>query len=130
MRPLKLSGAACASPAVSTTLNSRSPRCALPSRRSRVTPGLSSTRAIRLRASRLNSVDLPTFGRPTMATVKLMTEWAVGRHAGAPSVFNAQRADRAKLLAPVRQATSQLQDLPVRPADRAIAGPVNSDEQS
>jgi hypothetical protein len=26
-----------------------------------------------LPTSRLNSVDLPTFGRPTMATVKLMT---------------------------------------------------------
>ena len=45
---------------------------AAPSRRSRVTPGVSSTSASRRPASRLNSVDLPTFGRPTMATVKLM----------------------------------------------------------
>src|SRR5690606_2275249 len=38
-----------------------------PSRRSRVTPGRSSTRAMRRPTSRLNSVDLPTLGRPTMA---------------------------------------------------------------
>src|SRR6476619_2185709 len=39
-------------------------------RRSRVRPGWSSTSASCLPASRLNRVDLPTFGRPTMATVK------------------------------------------------------------
>ena len=38
------------------------------SRRSRVTPGVSSTSAILRPTSRLNSVDLPTLGRPTMAT--------------------------------------------------------------
>ena len=43
--------------------------CASPSRRSRVTPGRSSTSATRLPTRRLNSVDLPTLGRPTMATV-------------------------------------------------------------
>src|SRR5262249_17400984 len=53
----------------------RSPSRARPSRRSRVTPGKSSTNARRLPTRRLNSVDLPTFGRPTMATVKLMIEW-------------------------------------------------------
>ena len=41
------------------------------SRRSRVTPGVSSTSAIFRPTSRLNSVDLPTLGRPTMATVTL-----------------------------------------------------------
>src|SRR5690348_15774566 len=36
--------------------------------RSRVMPGSSPTMERRLLVSRLNSVDLPTFGRPTMAT--------------------------------------------------------------
>src|SRR6185312_15743189 len=57
-------------PAVSITVNSRSPRRALPSRRSRVTPGSSSTSASFCPTSRLNSVDLPTLGRPMMAIVK------------------------------------------------------------
>ena len=38
------------------------------SRRSRVTPGRSSTIAARRPTMRLTSVDLPTFGRPTTAT--------------------------------------------------------------
>src|SRR5207244_1609279 len=37
-------------------------------RRSRVTPAVGSTMAIRRPASQLNSDDLPTFGRPTIAT--------------------------------------------------------------
>ncbi len=37
--------------------------------RSRVTPGSSCTMAMRARASRLKSVDLPTLGRPTIATM-------------------------------------------------------------
>src|SRR4028119_1795739 len=44
-------------------------RLASPSRRSRVTPGRSSTSASFLPTSRLNRVDLPTLGRPTIATV-------------------------------------------------------------
>ena len=36
--------------------------------RSRVTPGVSSTMAMRLPAIWLKKVDLPTFGRPTIAT--------------------------------------------------------------
>ena len=42
---------------------------ALPSRRSRVTPGKSSTSASFWPTRRLNRVDLPTLGRPTMATL-------------------------------------------------------------
>ena len=37
--------------------------------RSRVTPAVSWTTAALLCVSRLTSVDLPTFGNPTMATV-------------------------------------------------------------
>src|SRR5581483_11098629 len=40
--------------------------------RSRVTPGSSETMAARLRVRRLNSVDLPTLGRPTKATTGFM----------------------------------------------------------
>jgi hypothetical protein len=70
--------AAFSSPAVSTMVNSRSPSRARASRRSRVTPGRSSTSAWRLPISRLNSVDLPTLGRPMMAMVKLMLRPARG----------------------------------------------------
>ena len=63
------------------TVKSRSPSRASPSRRSRVTPGLSSTSARRRPTSRLNSVDLPTLGRPTMATVKLMRPYLAGARA-------------------------------------------------
>ena len=86
MRPLRLSGAASSRPAVSMTPNARSPSCARPSRRSRVTPGRSSTSARRRPTRRLNRVDLPTLGRPTMATVKLMTAavCCACRYAGRP----------------------------------------------
>ena len=74
MRADRLSGAAaCSRPAVSITVKVRSPSCASPSRRSRVTPGRSSTRARRRPTRRLNRVDLPTLGRPTMATVKVIS---------------------------------------------------------
>ena len=41
----------------------------IPSRRSRVKPGVLSTRAIDRPISLLNNVDLPTFGRPIIAIV-------------------------------------------------------------
>src|SRR5439155_9115334 len=41
--------------------------------RSRVTPGVARTSAFRLPISRLKSVDLPTLGRPTMATTGIRT---------------------------------------------------------
>ena len=66
-------------PAVSITLKERSPSLASPSRRSRVTPGSSSTSARRRPTRRLNRVDLPTFGRPTMATVKDMMQSGAAR---------------------------------------------------
>ena len=54
-------------PAVSISLNSRAASRPWPSRRSRVTPGLSSTMACLRPVKRLNSVDFPTLGRPTIA---------------------------------------------------------------
>ena len=100
MRPERLSGAASSRPAVSITVKARSPSARAPSRRSRVTPGRSSTSARRLPTRRLNSVDLPTFGRPTMATVKLMIgTGALGVRAlcraRAPNAISAAAADPA-----------------------------------
>src|SRR4051794_5965585 len=85
MRAVSVSGAAVSRPAVSITAKVRSPSRPVPSRRSRVTPGRSSTKASRLPTSRLNRVDLPTFGRPTMATVKVMAGSAGSAPAGSRS---------------------------------------------
>ena len=72
-RPARLSGEPCSRPAVSITRNSVGPSRQTPSIRSRVTPGVSSTIACRRPTSRLNRVDLPTFGRPRIATVGELT---------------------------------------------------------
>ncbi len=55
-------------PPVSTTVNSVPCHSASNDLRSRVTPGSSCTIASRRPTSLLTSVDLPTFGRPTIAT--------------------------------------------------------------
>ena len=68
MRASSASPPVVSQPAVSSKVKARSPSCAGASRTSRVTPGVSSTMARRLPTSRLNRVDLPTLGRPTMAT--------------------------------------------------------------
>src|SRR5256886_2253830 len=57
------------SPAVSTTVNSRPRHSATPYRRSRVSPDWASTIAFFQPIRRLKRVDLPTFGRPTIATI-------------------------------------------------------------
>src|SRR5512143_2037811 len=56
-------------PPVSTTMNRRPPALPRPYWRSRVRPGKSATSAARLFVRRLNSVDLPTFGRPTRTRI-------------------------------------------------------------
>ena len=68
IRPAMVSGAASSSPAVSTSRTRRPRSSASASLRSRVTPGVSATSASRRPASRLNSVLLPTFGRPAITT--------------------------------------------------------------
>src|SRR6266404_651315 len=55
-------------PPVSTSSTARSPKRTTASFASRVTPGIGSTSALRRRSSRLKSVDLPAFGRPTSTT--------------------------------------------------------------
>ena len=72
IRPTSVSGSPSSRPAVSTMVKERSAILPSPSRRSRVTPGSSSTSASLRPTSRLNSVDLPTFGRPMIATLALM----------------------------------------------------------
>ena len=96
MRPVRLSGADSSSPAVSITVKSRSPSRASPSRRSRVTPGRSSTSATRRPTSRLNKVDLPTLGRPTMAMVKLMGMRSGPRISGRRSLGKPDRGVSAR----------------------------------
>mmetsp|Transcript_429 Transcript_429/g.1067 ORF Transcript_429/g.1067 Transcript_429/m.1067 type:complete len:483 (-) Transcript_429:9-1457(-) len=56
-------------PPVSTTTNSVPPHCVRVYMRSRVMPGWSNTTAILAPAMRLNRALLPTFGRPTIATL-------------------------------------------------------------
>src|SRR5437870_12462642 len=55
------------------TVARQPPKSHSPWMRSRVTPGVSRTSAFRLPISRLKSVDLPTLGRPTMATTGIRT---------------------------------------------------------
>src|SRR6185437_10412483 len=78
--------------AVSIAVNSISPSLASPMRRSRVTPGWSSTSATRLPISRLNSVLLPTLARPTIATEKRMGDEA--RATGAAPGFASDLTQR------------------------------------
>ena len=88
-------------PAVSTMVKSSPSRCASPKRRSRVTPGWSSTSASFLPTSRLNSVDLPTLGRPMMMTWGSMVprKWPL-----APAAWQAKRQNVAAVLTkPCRQ---------------------------
>ena len=70
--------------------------------RSRVTPAVSCTTAARLCVSRLTSVDFPTFGKPTIATVPALLTASVGRleassaiPAGAPPAGCRRRGGRA-----------------------------------
>ena len=74
IRASSVSFRASSRPAVSNTRNFNSPIRASPSRRSRVTPGWLSTRAILRPTSRLNSVDLPTLGRPRMTAVRVIAD--------------------------------------------------------
>src|ERR1700683_2208514 len=69
-------------PPVSTTMNGREPRRHSAPSRSRVTPGWSWTMAIRFWARQLKIADLPTFGRPTIATIGKL---AIGPHIGGES---------------------------------------------
>ena len=62
-------GSAMSTPPVSTSTKRLPVHSQTSSLRSRVTPGVSCTTAARVSVSRLTSVDLPTFGKPTIATV-------------------------------------------------------------
>ena len=98
---------------VSTTRYGLSPMRARPKCRSRVKPGKSATSAARVRVSRLNSVDLPTFGRPTRTRVGSM-EWV----RGSSDEASRSEAIRQRPLAKPRGAGARLAD-----ADREHARP-------
>src|SRR6516165_11417300 len=66
------------SPPVSMTTYGTGPSLPKPYWRSRVSPGTSATMASRVPVSTLNSVDLPTFGRPTSAMTGNMAAPARG----------------------------------------------------
>ena len=85
MRASSDASVASSKPAVSISVKSRSPSRPCASRRSRVTPGVSSTMASFLPASRLNSVDLPTFGRPTIASLHAVSGNRRGASVQAPA---------------------------------------------
>ena len=97
-RPSRLASGPSARPAVSIAVNASGPIRPWPWMRSRVTPGVGSTSAWRRPTSRLNRVDLPTFGRPTIATVE---RHRAGARRGPPSAVGqklgvlGQEVDRA-----------------------------------
>ena len=70
--PSKISSEFTTQPPVSTTDISMPFHSIFPYWRSRVVPLVSSTMAARVCVSRLNKVDLPTLGRPTIATKRPM----------------------------------------------------------
>ena len=72
VRILILEARRCRSPGIRGRAGSPRPHAGRGSR-----PGRSSTSARRLPTSRLNSVDLPTLGRPTMATVGMGMSGAI-----------------------------------------------------
>src|SRR5215218_6576558 len=82
-------GSAMSTPPVSIRRKRRPFQSATTSLRSRVTPGVACTTASRDSVNRLTSVDLPTFGKPTTATVPASASaTASGRLAGADQLFD------------------------------------------
>src|SRR5262249_30721435 len=65
--------------------------------RSRVTPGVSRTIALRLPIRRLKRVDLPTFGRPTIATTGSRTGVAPSRRRGRAAEQAVDESARGRL---------------------------------
>src|SRR5918993_303893 len=87
-------------PPVSTRRKDRPSQSASTSLRSRVTPGFSSTMAARRPTTRLRRVDLPTLGRPTMATT--------GRLIGSPPRRRALRQARRRAPRQARRRARQV----------------------
>src|SRR5262249_29344091 len=77
-------GSAISTPPVSISRKRRPFQSATISLRSRVTPGVSCTTAARDSVSRLTSVDLPTFGKPTTATVPASSSSTASRRLARP----------------------------------------------
>src|SRR5438132_4660684 len=86
--------------------------------RSRVTPAVGSTMAMRRPASQLNSEDLPTFGRPTMATTG--TDTTPPRWEG-PALPVPAASDELFYQAEQAKGTAPPADCPQEPCNRANA---------
>ena len=83
-------------PPVSCTQNRCPPQSAIYEIRSRVTPGKSSTTASRRPKNRLTRVDLPTLGRPTMATVHRFSSRCGVSRSNPNSFSNCSQSDSEK----------------------------------
>ena len=88
--------------------------------RSRVTPGVSCTTAARLWVSRLISVDLPTFGKPTIATVPAISRGASTSSASSSSLIAVapRRGVRASCISTRKSKSSRI--LPCRISRRLL----------
>jgi hypothetical protein len=116
MRPGSVSASSSSHPAVSTASNSSPSSPASPNRRSRVTPGWSSTSASFLPTSRLNSVDLPTLGRPMMTTWG-RADWAMSAQVAAAAALGKEKQG-ARGKRPARPCWTH-QDVKTRPPYRS-----------
>src|SRR5213078_1127592 len=100
---------------VSTTVNSRPRHSATPYSRSRVNPDWASTIAFFQPIRRLKSVDLPTLGRPTIATIGRATGQLDGfwlsrpQHGARACAKDAAQAERRR----------RTHERPKRPRDHA-----------
>src|SRR5262245_13844521 len=84
-------------PPVSITVARQPPNSVTPWMRSRVTPGVSRTIAFRLPIRRLKRVDLPTFGRPTIATTGSRTGAVASRRRRRPAEQAVDESPRARV---------------------------------
>src|SRR6266545_1635386 len=81
-------GSSMSTPPVSISRNCLPFHSQTSSFRSRVTPGVSWTTACREAVRRLTSVDFPTFGKPTTATVPASVAGGSGRESGTDKLFD------------------------------------------
>ena len=103
-----------------------------PKWRSRVVPGRSDTMAARPPTIRLNSVDLPTFGRPTIATVGMLTrppapasasvKWWEKRSSASAAAPAARRALTSSMKSPSSLTLSRRQQRQVEVVPAAEGG--------
>ena len=92
-------------PAVSTIRNRRFRHCSTVSIASRVVPGMSLTRTRSSRSSRFTSDDLPTLGRPTIATAVSSGALVARASARSPALARPRRRPRPQARSPAPRAS-------------------------